>query len=254
MYTKMRILTLLKAGLNFLIPIFQKEVKVRRKKIGEKGFTLVELAIVLVIIGIIIGAVIKGQDLIDNARAKKLNSTIQSWNMLTWAFMDRKGRFPGDATNVNGLIGDVALEQTAAASAIGEIAAAGAFTNVPDNPVILGSYQFYVYIGYDTPSGTSKDCMVICKTVNCAATAFTGEELRFIEAIDTTVDGVSNAGFGQFRGATAVTLAPTPPTQINNRYASAVTAVTAVNETAAGATTAWATTQNAAVWLFDKPY
>lgn len=38
---------------------------------GQKGFTLVELAIVLVIIGIILGAVLKGQELINNAKVKR---------------------------------------------------------------------------------------------------------------------------------------------------------------------------------------
>ncbi|PMP72770.1 MAG: prepilin-type cleavage/methylation domain-containing protein, partial [Thermodesulfovibrio aggregans] len=38
---------------------------------NSKGFTLVELAIVLVIIGIIIGAVLKGQELINNAKMKR---------------------------------------------------------------------------------------------------------------------------------------------------------------------------------------
>ena len=232
----------------------------RIKKSGEEGtstssaqgFTLVELAIVLVIIGIIIGAVMKGQDLIDNARAKKVTTTVNTWNMLTWAYMDRKGRFPGDSGR-NGLIGDSAGEQTAAASAIGEMAASGTFTNPPDNPIAIGSYQFYVYIGYDS-SGTTKNALVICKTVNCAATVFTSDELKLIEAVDTAIDGISDAGMGQFRGTTAVTLLPSPPTQINNKYAAAVTAVTGVDETTAGATAAWAITQNAAVWLFDRPY
>ena len=218
---------------------------------SAQGFTLVELAIVLVIIGIIIGAVMKGQDLIDNARAKKVSTSINTWNMLTWAYMDRKGRFPGDSGR-NGLIGDSAGEQTAAASAIGEMAASGTFTNPPDNPIAIGSYQFYVYIGYDS-SGTTKNALVICKTVNCAATVFTSDELKLIEAVDTAIDGISDAGMGQFRGATAVTLAGAGT--VNGIVTAAVTAVTGLGtESTAGATAVWATSQNAAVWLFDIPY
>ena len=216
---------------------------------SAQGFTLVELAIVLVIIGIIIGAVMKGQDLIDNARAKKVTTTVNTWNMLTWAYMDRKGRFPGDSGR-NGLIGDSAGEQTAAASAIGEMAASGTFTNPPDNPIAIGSYQFYVYIGYDS-TGTNKNAVVICKISTCA-TVFTLDELKLIEAVDTAIDGLSDAGLGQFRGATAVTLVGSGT--VNSRATAVVTDVTAVSETTAGATAVWAITQNAAVWLFDRPY
>ncbi len=250
--------------LNFLILIFKREAKVGIKKSWKEGtstssaqgFTLVELAIVLVIIGIIIGAVMKGQDLIDNARAKKVITTANTWNMLTWAYMDRKGRFPGDS-NRNGLIGDQTApinEQTAATSAIGEMAATGAFTNPPANPITIGSYQFWIYIGYDSTGGAiNKNVMVICKTVTCAATVFTSDELKLIEAVDTAIDGISDAGTGQFRGATAVTLAGAGT--VNGIVTAAVTAVTGVGtEATAGTTAVWATTQNAAVWLFDRPY
>ena len=40
---------------------------------SEQGFTLVELAIVMVIIGLLIGGILKGQELIANAR---ISSTV----------------------------------------------------------------------------------------------------------------------------------------------------------------------------------
>ena len=80
--------------------------KMRRLLRDEKGFTLIELAIVLVIIGIILGAVLKGQDLIASARAKKfVNDAGREWEVGTWTHFDRKGRFPGDADS-NGVIGE----------------------------------------------------------------------------------------------------------------------------------------------------
>ncbi|MEA1995113.1 MAG: prepilin-type N-terminal cleavage/methylation domain-containing protein, partial [Campylobacterota bacterium] len=72
---------------------------------NRKGFTLIELAIVLVIIGIILGAVLKGQDLIRNARAKKLIAQTQKWETHIWSYFNRGYRFPGDGSN-NGIIGD----------------------------------------------------------------------------------------------------------------------------------------------------
>ncbi len=72
---------------------------------GQRGFTLIEMAILLVIIGLILGAVLKGQELIGNAKVKKLQQQyINGLDGFIWGFYDRKGRFPGDCNN-NGLIG-----------------------------------------------------------------------------------------------------------------------------------------------------
>ena len=69
-----------------------------------RGFTLVELAIVLVIIGIILGAILKGQELINNAKAKRLQNDLRGLEAAIWTFYDRTGRFPGDC-NKDGTIG-----------------------------------------------------------------------------------------------------------------------------------------------------
>ena len=68
-----------------------------------RGFTLVELAIVLVIIGIILGAILKGQELINNAKVKRLQNDLRGLEAAIWTFYDRTGYFPGDC-NKNGTI------------------------------------------------------------------------------------------------------------------------------------------------------
>lgn len=68
----------------------------------QKGFTLVELAIVLVIIGIILGAVLKGQELMNNAKAKRIQNDMKGFEAMIWTYYDRKGRFPGDCS-ANGI-------------------------------------------------------------------------------------------------------------------------------------------------------
>lgn len=70
---------------------------------SNKGFTLVELAIVLVIIGIILGAVLKGQELINNAKVKRLQNDLRGIEAAMWTYYDRAGRMPGDC-NSNGVI------------------------------------------------------------------------------------------------------------------------------------------------------
>jgi prepilin-type N-terminal cleavage/methylation domain-containing protein len=72
---------------------------------SKGGFTLIELAIVLVVIGIILGAVLKGQELINNAKVKKLQTQyVNGLDAFMAAYMDRKGRLPGDC-NKDGIIG-----------------------------------------------------------------------------------------------------------------------------------------------------
>lgn len=62
----------------------------------ERGFTLVELSIVLVIIGLLIGAVLKGQELIDSARLKSQMTQLQSYKTAGAIFRDRYNAAPGD--------------------------------------------------------------------------------------------------------------------------------------------------------------
>jgi len=69
-----------------------------------RGFTLVELAIVLVIIGIILGAILKGTELINNSKVKRLQNDLRGLEAAIWTFYDRTGRMPGDC-NGDGVIG-----------------------------------------------------------------------------------------------------------------------------------------------------
>lgn len=67
----------------------------------QSGFTLVEIAIVLVIISLLLVGVLKGQELINSARARNLaaqNSDIQA---AYFGFIDRYRQVPGDMTPAN---------------------------------------------------------------------------------------------------------------------------------------------------------
>ncbi|MBN2514954.1 MAG: prepilin-type N-terminal cleavage/methylation domain-containing protein [Deltaproteobacteria bacterium] len=67
---------------------------------GNKGFTLIEMAIVLIIIGIIIGAVVKGKDIIRGAEQKKIYTKFFSeWRIAYLNFYDRTGKILGDTNN-----------------------------------------------------------------------------------------------------------------------------------------------------------
>jgi prepilin-type N-terminal cleavage/methylation domain-containing protein len=62
----------------------------------HRGFTLVELAIVLVIIGLILGMAFKGKDLIDGAKVKNLQAQYNKIIAATNVFYERYGFYPGD--------------------------------------------------------------------------------------------------------------------------------------------------------------
>ena len=62
----------------------------------EEGFTLVELSIVLVIIGLIVGGVLAGQDMIRAAEIRSTISQIEKYNTAVNTFRDKYGNIPGD--------------------------------------------------------------------------------------------------------------------------------------------------------------
>ena len=62
----------------------------------QAGFTLIEVGIALVIIGLLLGAILKGWELIVSARIRQLADTTQSVQAAYFAFMDRYGHVAGD--------------------------------------------------------------------------------------------------------------------------------------------------------------
>jgi len=68
----------------------------RNKFLLKAGFTLVELSIVLVIIGLIIGGVLVGRDLIDAAAIRAQISQIEKYNSAVNTFRGKYGYLPGD--------------------------------------------------------------------------------------------------------------------------------------------------------------
>ena len=68
---------------------------------SEQGFTLVELSIVLVIIGLIVGGVLVGQDLIKAAEIRATVGQIEKYNAAINTFRTRYGGLPGDLSNAS---------------------------------------------------------------------------------------------------------------------------------------------------------
>lgn len=62
----------------------------------QSGFTLIEIAIVLVIIGLLLGGILKGQELITSARVRNIIAQLDGTKAAVFGFQDRFRAMPGD--------------------------------------------------------------------------------------------------------------------------------------------------------------
>lgn len=88
---------------------------------SEGGFTLVELAIVMIIIGLLIGGILKGQELITNARVSSTVAQLKAVESGISGFRDKYAGLPGDIRNVtnrlpNATAGLIATDPAAGAT------------------------------------------------------------------------------------------------------------------------------------------
>lgn len=151
---------------------------------NSKGFTLIEIAVVLVIIGIILGAVIKGNDLIENARVKGVVQAPTKWEVPIMTYYDKKGYFPGDPTTAtppvkDGLINDFD-------SLISALDTEGVAH--PDKTVSDVTFDIKGLTGVCNNAGTSRNIMLI-----------TNVPLATAKQLDTAIDGTEDATKGRIR-------------------------------------------------------
>ena len=88
----------------------------KQMKSQQSGFTLVEIAIVLVIIGLLLGGILKGQELINSAKVKNLANDFRVIPTYIYAYQDKFKALPGDDSNVTTHVTGSSLATTPAAS------------------------------------------------------------------------------------------------------------------------------------------
>lgn len=171
----------------------------------QMGFTLVEIAIVLVIIGLLLGGVLKGQELVNSAKVKNLANDFRSIPTFIYAYQDKYKRLPGDdgaavghvgATN-NG-DGDGRIEGAWNAVPGGGACATEScnfwqhvrLANLASGPTAIASADYWPINAEGAPLGITGDA-VFTGAGGWAGNFFVcsaGIQGRFARQIDTTID------------------------------------------------------------------
>ncbi len=85
----------------------------------KKAFSLIELSIVLVILGLLVGGILAGQSLIRAGELRALGNEYNRYKIATYAFRDKYFGLPGDITNATDIWGKDATSSYSCASASG---------------------------------------------------------------------------------------------------------------------------------------
>lgn len=169
---------------------------------NNQGFTLIEIAIVLVIIGLILGAAVKGRDLIQSGKQKKFyTNSLKAWEIAVVSYFDRSGQVLGDGTanggtaavtnqafdNVGGATFGVANGIDARLRAVGLAVPA---SNLPNS----GQFTYKGQV-----SGVVTITLNLSYLGNNNSLYFTNMPTDLAIALDTLVDGSVDGSIGNFR-------------------------------------------------------
>ena len=205
-------------------------------KRNQSGFTLIEIAIVLVIIGLLLGGVLKGQELINSAKVKNLATDFRNIPVFIYGYQDKYRALPGDDLH--------ATDHLVAASGI-------TVTNGDGNGVIGGtwnagsgeSFNFWQHVRLaglvpgttdtaDTTYIPTNAVGGILGVTNSSATDLPISGLRgtyivcsggiagkFAKQLDTSMDdGKTDSGSMMATSASGVNATPTPSVSEDTTY------------------------------------
>lgn len=120
----------------------------------QTGFTLIELAIVLVIIGLLLGGVLRGQELINSAKVKNMARDFQNIQVYIYGYQDKYKALPGDDKSAVAHLGALA-NQSASSPGNGIIGGTWNTTSDSDESCIFWQH---VRLAGLAPGPTTVDC------------------------------------------------------------------------------------------------
>ncbi|WP_153115416.1 prepilin-type N-terminal cleavage/methylation domain-containing protein [Rhodocyclus tenuis] len=109
----------------------------------QSGFTLVEIAIVLVIIGLLLGGVLKGQELINSAKVKNFATDFRNIPLFIYGYQDKFKAIPGDDKSVTTHLSAATLATSPATTTVGNGVING---NWDSTTVTDESYLFWQHV------------------------------------------------------------------------------------------------------------
>lgn len=174
-------------------------------KSRQKGFTLVEIAIVLVIIGLLLGGVLKGQELINSAKVKNFSTDFRNIPLFIYGYQDKYKALPGDDSSADKhLTGATKATTPSSSQGNGVIDGAWNTTTATDE-----SYLFWQHVrlaGFASGSTTASATDYIPRNADGGIIGITSGNTSPITGLRGTYIACSQGILGKFAKQLDITL------------------------------------------------
>ncbi|MBI4985494.1 MAG: prepilin-type N-terminal cleavage/methylation domain-containing protein [Rhodocyclales bacterium] len=176
------------------------------------GFTLVEIAIVLVIVGLLLGGVMKGQELINSAKVKNFANDFRNIPLFVYGYQDKYKAVPGDDAGVDAHLGAALCPANASckASAAGQVQGNGSIEGAwNSNNGSDESYRFWQHVrlaGLATGPTAVGDPEYLPKNAAGSVIGITGGASSPIATLRGTYIACSQGILGKFAKQLDITL------------------------------------------------